>query len=218
MNESTKSNLKKAIVIFFCAVALIGVAFGISYAVSEKLKPTNHNEQRYGVVKVRLAGWSSPSEAIRVRWAGEAMNELNRLGPTFVLADENPFVTVYRAEVVNNNLECHTKPAVFYRMEPNGQRVIHLDPVCLEGELEFKTAFMHELGHSIGMTHICRLEDNYTDCSTVGRGRAVMNPNLRYEDLDANRDVTNLDMNPLVTWELTDLDINEARRVLAPLR
>jgi hypothetical protein len=33
---------------------------------------------------------------------------------------------------------------------------IRIDPVCTHGDLELRTALGHELGHFLGLTHVCR--------------------------------------------------------------
>jgi hypothetical protein len=216
LTDKNKEMLKKAVVIFLTSVTLIGLIFLLSNFIYHKTKPTNHDEQRYGTVTVRLAGWSSPSESLYVRWMNETLPELNRLGPTFTFVDHGENVTVYKADLVSSNAECATRPAIYFTHVTN-QPLVRIDPVCVNGEFEFKAAFMHELGHAIGMAHICRLQETNSDCSVVGRGPAVMNPNIRYES-DGDGDLLTTELGPQPSWEFSGLDLKEAQRALEARR
>lgn len=52
-----------------------------------------------------------------------------------------------------------------------------VDPRCITTDQQFRAVIVHELGHWLGMRHVCRPDGRTTDvCSPVGRGEAVMNP------------------------------------------
>lgn len=52
-----------------------------------------------------------------------------------------------------------------------------VDPRCSTTNQQFRAVVVHELGHWLGMRHVCRPDGRTTDvCSPVGRGEAVMNP------------------------------------------
>lgn len=211
MEQKTK-NIIHAVV--WSCLAIILIVGGIIYA--KFGTPTNHNESLHGVYKIRLDGWDGSSNEQYRRWANETLPELNRLGPTFQIVSGDANVAVTRAEVVERYTECATAPAIIYIPRTrSGQNRILIDPVCTNGELEFKTAFMHEIGHSLGMGHICRISDNRNDCSPIGRGQAVMNPSLLYEqqvnmDQDSELERT---IGPQPTWQLQSLDLKEFCRV-----
>ncbi len=52
-----------------------------------------------------------------------------------------------------------------------------IDPRCSITDQQFRAVVVHELGHWLGMRHVCRPDGRTSDvCSPVGRGEAVMNP------------------------------------------
>jgi hypothetical protein len=52
-----------------------------------------------------------------------------------------------------------------------------VDPRCSRTDQQFRTVVVHELGHWLGMRHVCRTDGWTSDsCSPIGRGEAVMNP------------------------------------------
>jgi hypothetical protein len=75
---------------------------------------------------------------------------------------------------------------------------IYIDPRCSGSTTQFRAVIVHEIGHWLGMRHICRVDRKTSDaCSPVGFGDAVMNPTL------------NLDQSPIPGA----LDLAEYRRV-----
>lgn len=66
------------------------------------------------------------------------------------------------------------------------------------GDRALQTVFMHELGHWLGMKHVCQHRNERRECSPVGYGWAIMNPVVE---------------NGFVT-EFTTLDISEFRRIM----
>lgn len=73
-----------------------------------------------------------------------------------------------------------------------------VDPRCSTNDQQFRAVVVHELGHWLGMRHVCRPDGKTTDvCSPVGRGEAVMNP------------ITSVDQEPIPNR----LDLAEYNRV-----
>lgn len=76
---------------------------------------------------------------------------------------------------------------------------IIFDPGCVCSKQQFVVGIQHEIGHWLGMKHICLSDRRTTDtCSSVGFGRAIMNP---FTEIDAN-------------MEASELDLEEYRRTL----
>lgn len=156
---------------------------------------TQHDPDRYGRVTVFLASDWLPVDRPRLR---EALANLARLGPAFV---ETEFAS--SADVV---LRPFASPGcALAGRHTVGTRIAEVDPACTPGDTAFRTAVAHEVGHVLGMAHVCRREAEAADCSPVGYGSAVMNPYL-WEQKDP------LDPVPF-TDRPTDLDLAEFRRV-----
>lgn len=88
-----------------------------------------------------------------------------------------------------------------------GSRVVEVDPDCAAGDTAFRQAVGHEIGHALGMRHVCAHPGDAVDCSPVGFGDAMMNPSLGGggESFDPM----------LAQDEPTPLDLAEYRRVYA---
>lgn len=73
----------------------------------------------------------------------------------------------------------------------NFQNSVWIAPGCIDSDREYQTVVIHEIGHWLGMRHICRANRRTTDgCSPVGLGIAVLNP---YLDSLNTPDVSSLD-------------------------
>ncbi len=57
-----------------------------------------------------------------------------------------------------------------------------VDPACAAGYTELRAAVGHEIGHALGMGHVCFTAGELADCS-VGIGPAMMNPQIAYGDI-----------------------------------
>ncbi len=79
----------------------------------------------------------------------------------------------------------------------DGTKRILIDVDRMGTESQTVAAIMHELGHWIGMNHVCRTPNETVHCSTVGYGNAIMNPNI------GESHITNL--SPL---DLAELNLN----------
>jgi hypothetical protein len=162
------------------------------------LIPNNQSIATYGTVRVAAAAslydptltWS----ADQMSTIRHALKTASHLGPEFVLvANEG------QADVVIYRTEFNCARGEGGQFIP-GTRFIEIDPICVSSSIDLETVVVHELGHYVGMKHICLLdapEDTQTGCSPVGRGPAALNPELmRY-------------------GQVTELDIMEFRRAWA---
>ncbi len=185
-----------------CATLIVVIMFVIYPRVQY---PDRHDEARFGRVYVRLSDDWTQYQRERV---GEAAQNLSRMGPTFVVlraADPAPASVAGRAPrvVLLRKGEWSTRdlsspnarsPQDACRQEGSGRyelgsSEVWVDPGCAPGE-EFVAAVMHEIGHWIGMGHVCHdAQENsgvtqdrpaLAQCSPVGRGEAFMNPHTAY--------------------------------------
>jgi hypothetical protein len=100
------------------------------------------------------------------------------------------------------------------------QRVITLYPTCITSETEFKSTFMHEVGHALGLSHICRRDGEINDCSPIVHGVSIMNPGLDYTDAFENQSVFD-EINRISSvpaTEITELEIKEFNRIWSGVR
>lgn len=202
---------KKVVAFALGFIALVASSFFIGNAIHQATRPDNHNENFYGVVRVRLAGEGWTAE--RREAATKAMEELERLGPSFLfVADNAPAeitgIPVWIDAQIPEGEVGGRCPAGVYQTFPhdNNSVRITLFPACIHSNLEFQGAFMHELGHAIGMDHICRTAGEDEICSSVGHGVSFMNPNLVYDE--ALPTTTHFSI-PML--EVTELDVREYR-------
>lgn len=57
------------------------------------------------------------------------------------------------------------------------QNYVLIDPACTSSEQQLQVVVFHEIGHWLGMQHVCQPNLKTTDvCSPVGYGWAVLNP------------------------------------------
>lgn len=201
---------KRAVVAFVVGLGVVGLVFGVAALVHSKVRPSNHQEAVYGVWRVRLAGdgWEQGNRRII---ASRVMEELSRLGPTVRLVESGEDVSVHIDGVMESRGEgCYA--GVYHP----GSGHIKLVPVCMTSSVEFESTLMHEVGHSMGMGHICRKVGEVGDCSPVGYGVSFMNPGLDYVRVGGGSSMERDELDRVSSvpmTEVTGLDVMEFRRV-----
>jgi hypothetical protein len=209
MTESAK----KALLYFVISLLVLGAVSGLSALIYNTTRPSNHNEAKYGVFEINLNG-EAWGQANRRRLAEETLPELNRIGPTIKLVDSGGDVIVLIDQNQTSTRNCYAGD--FLR----SQRVITLYPTCITSETEFKSTFMHEVGHALGLSHICRRDGEINDCSPIVHGVSIMNPGLDYTDAFENQSVFD-EINRISSvpaTEITELEIKEFNRIWSGVR
>jgi hypothetical protein len=89
-----------------------------------------------------------------------------------------------------NRKECTDSIYGLYR---NNTNYILFDPKCVFTREQFIIGIQHEIGHWLGMNHICQPDRRNSTgvCSPVGFGNAIMNP---FTDLAAGTIPSKLDL------------------------
>lgn len=163
--------------------------------------PTQHDPVRYGAATVFVSPeWgATDSAAIRAE-----LGHLGNLGPTFTETDARPTARVIVQPFATDS--CWTNAAHW----TVGTRVVEIDRTCMTDEDSFEQAVGHEIGHALGLTHICERPGDLPRCSPVGYGLAMMGPHLRGADNGPGfgEAYTGAAVNPFPT----DLDLAEYRR------
>lgn len=128
--------------------------------------PSQHDPVRYGTVAVYVSpAWSARD---RARIESE-LRALQALGPAFVVTD-----TSERADVIVTlwtSPDCATAGAGGHTL---GTRVAEVDPTCAPGDGAFRAFVGHEIGHALGMLHVCTVHETGADCSPTVRGSPAM--------------------------------------------
>jgi hypothetical protein len=207
--EQTKRNVILGSIFAVLALALIIIPILVFR------RPNSNNQARWGQVHIHLSENFSQHHKEQ---ASLAARELSRLGPTFVIGGEGPnSVEVISVDLTDGRpANCSRRGVARYDLTPRGESKIFIDPTCTQGNLEFRTAFMHEIGHALGMQHICLPSEERNDCSPVGRGFAVMNPNIVQESTEPEHSIDSSDPGPVPTFEIQELDLREFERVARP--
>lgn len=123
----------------------------------------------WGTVRV----WVAPAFESSARAAILAeLPRLRALGPVF---EEAPGPGGGVVEVRPFRGECFADVA---HVLP-GSRVVELDLSCMSEEEAVATAAGHEIGHALGLSHVCTEPGELPECSPVGYGPALMGPRLR---------------------------------------
>lgn len=137
--------------------------------------PTQHDPVRYGTVSVFVdPEWLDSDDALIT----EQLDRLNALGPRFVRAPEGGRSTSRVAVQAFVSRDCSLDAAHW----EVGSRVVELDRTCFTSESTFQQAVGHEIGHALGMQHICIHQGDAEVCSPIGFGPAMMNPRIGGEE------------------------------------
>lgn len=204
---------KKAILYFIISLLVLGAVSGLAALIYNVTKPNNHSETKYGVYEINLNGeeWGRFN---RRQLVLETLPELNRLGPTMRLVDSGGDVLVLIDQNQTTTRNCYSGDYM------QSQRVITLYPTCITSDTEFKSTFMHEVGHALGLSHICRRDGEINDCSPIVHGVSIMNPGLDYTDAFENQSVFD-EINRISSvpaTEITELEIKEFNRIWSGVR
>jgi len=152
--------------------------------------PNQHNPAKHGTVQVRLGpGWTAAERATIL----SEFPMLERLGPRFEWAPDGDLsapsppgpvrgiirhVVVYRGDWGPAGCRSRGFGAGYY---DTVAYTVWVDPVCAPGEA-LAAVFAHEVGHALGMGHVCRSAGDTTPdarCSPVGYDpHSVMNPGM----------------------------------------
>lgn len=164
--------------------------------------PDQHDETKWSTVTVgfgpSLRGDALPFRDDQLTELRKQIRTLWALGPTFTEAPEGSAQWILRP--FDSGPGCANGVG---RYLP-GTRFMECDVVCAHGYGELRTCLAHELGHALGMKHICRQSGELTDCSPVGYGPAIMNP--------SGIDTDPFEPMPAIGYVPTDLDLAEFRR------
>lgn len=190
----TTETKKKGLIIGLVMFGLFALVVFMAHLTNKLTRP-NANDNRLGTVSVYFPA------TVPTQVTTNTLAELSRLGPTFTQAANS-----YTADVVvTTSYQDNCTSAGYHRLATN---VATIFTNCTHSPEMMQLALMHEIGHVLGMTHVCRNAiTNETTCSPVGYGPAFMNPVIEdgyTEDLVPNRGLQ---------YELTSLDIAEYRRI-----
>jgi hypothetical protein len=169
--------------------------------------PSQHDENKWGIVKTALGpsldedlAWR-PDQAMEIQ---TALTALQALGPSFPVVSEGDADAVVIRPFFSKG-PCRPGDQVG-RFAP-GTRVVECNPDCAHGYMELRTCVEHEIGHFLNLQHICVTHREVADCSPVGYGYAVMNPQIAYGDAFDDNGIN------VSTDAPTSLDLAEYRRV-----
>lgn len=159
-----KSNLSIKIFIFFL-ISLIGFRCGTNNT------STFYRSEQKDVLYIKLERGFTPEERISII---ETFNTFRTLGlrPRLV---ESRSDLVYDLKVENTELGLLETDLGRHM----GLNVIRLATNRMINGHQLKMVFMHEVGHWLGMHHVCigsEPEERINECSPVGIGTAIMNP------------------------------------------
>lgn len=166
--------------------------------------PSQHDEAHYGRVTIAFGApldSSGPWRGDQIAELRAELSALDALGPTFIEASEGS------AQIVVRPFDSGPSCALGAGRWLPGTSFIEIDPACAHGYAELRTAMGHEVGHALGLAHVCTRPGETADCSVVGFGFAMMNPSLSYGDV-----FSDMGPNDIVSDAPTDLDLAEFRR------
>lgn len=153
------------------------------------------------------ATWHCPTKHIRVGYdhsfdehhvylIQEALIVLRDYRINAELVETNPTVSIKRWR----KHQCHDTHLGQYF---DGRNYVEVDPPCFLSDHQFKVGIVHELGHWLGMRHLCdqdRAQEHH--CVPEVTGVAVMNPTIGRIHLlhPSNLDITEYNLS---CWRYT---------------
>lgn len=185
-------------------LAILGALVALVVAVGCDA-PSQHDPSRYGEVRVYVdPTWLRVDQA----QIEQELTNLNALGPRFVRAEDGERSTArVIVQPYNTARGCQLEAARWIF----GTRIVEVDRTCKVSESAFRQAIGHEIGHALGMNHICERAGDAVDCSPVGFGDAMMGPRIRQSDDGPG--FGEVYSGTLGFDEPTELDLAEFRRV-----
>lgn len=222
--DKLRPDVKTGIIIFSVFLLVAGLVFLIANLATKR--PNAHNVavwQEPVTICMNVGTLPDGWDAHHLAVATNSLQELNRLGPTFLInthCDQRamPANSVLVRNVALSGPDGTCDELGTARLEI-GQfdSWIEIDPTCTHGDDEFRTAFIHEVGHKLGMTHICRFAGELPpgECSSVGFGTAVMNTSLVVDRGDPwhNGSTDEVASFPVPCFKIQSLDLKEFNRV-----
>jgi hypothetical protein len=160
---------------------------------------SQHAPSRYGTVRVGFAERGFRADHLSAM--RNQLRALEALGPSF--AETSPTIAEIVVAAVDAN-GCEHGAA----WSDATRATVYIDIACVTGPEELRAALGHEIGHQLGMQHICRPRERRADCSPVGVGYAMMNTAVSHGDAFAEGPPF-----AVPTLEPTALDLAEFRRV-----
>ena len=157
------STVGAVLVVVIAAVVTFLLALGLSVSGCD---PSQHDPARYGTVSVYVSTDWSPTDRGRI---GNELRALQALGPAFVTTDLSD-----QADVIVrpwDSPDCATAGAGGHTL---GTRIAEVDPTCAPGDGAFRAFIGHEIGHALGMLHVCGHHESGPDCSPTVRGAPAM--------------------------------------------
>jgi hypothetical protein len=137
---------------------------------------SQHAPVRWGTVRVGFVERGFRGEQLSAM--RDELRAMEALGPSFAET------SVASADVVvvsidDGACERSVDGAGWY---DSASRTISINLACVDGAESLRAVLGHELGHSLGMGHVCRPQERGSDCSPVGFGYALMNPSTSRGD------------------------------------
>ena len=136
--------------------------------------PSQHDPARYGNVRVGVsAQLNDPNRLIDT-----ALNQLDVLGPDFIRVSDSDFHSIVIAPEPSVAPDPGQPCRVSLRYEID-TKTIYVDQQCMtlpsQYQDEVAAGFMQLIAQIVGMQPICRTEQTNPNCSSVGKGPALMN-------------------------------------------
>ena len=152
---------------------------------------TQHHIQHHNPIRIQIDDRFNVYEH---RQFIKAFSHLSHLNLRFVEVSEYPDLRI----------KWWSNPVITSRtigLHYAGQNYVLISTDRIATEAQMRAVVLHETGHWLGMTHVCRDEQHNSvkyHCSPVGYGMGIMNPVIGRTHVQ----------------EFTDLDIQEFRRAM----